>query len=278
MKKYKVGQILWQTPHYDAYEAEDMLNKKVEVDIMHLGLEYYKKEKVKDIFELVSLLSCLKHEALQGLLSCSLFDDIEIVNQEGEVVEKTRKRRRKKKRRNDLKIILVKEYNGKDLLVDCSPSISFEDKISIVKKIAHLASFLHSKNILCFSLSIDNFLFSSASGVFMKDVGRVFSGLKEVLKIKEIERHYPPEVLLDDAFDKKSDVYMFGILVYELFSNKTVLDGLTDMERMERILSSDVVSEIEEEEGERNISDLIMKCVKKEKEERPSFDEILSFF
>ena len=79
-----------------------------------------------------------------------------------------------------------------------------------------------------------------------------------------------PEMLNEEEYDYKTDVYSFGILLYFLFTGnlpKQSMKDKTNGKMIEMPASSSSISDF--------CIILIQKCLEKDPKDRPSFDEIL---
>ena len=86
-----------------------------------------------------------------------------------------------------------------------------------------------------------------------------------------------PELLLrEKEFDQSVDVYSFGILIWEVFTRKLPFFGVDKIEICKLIEQGVHPSENEfEKKTPKNIIELYLKCVNKDKKNRPSIEEAI---
>lgn len=84
-----------------------------------------------------------------------------------------------------------------------------------------------------------------------------------------------PEILESCSYSKKSDVYAFGMTVYELFALQKPFEG----HGMVKVMSDVVQGErpIIPPSVDNSIRNLIKRCWDSNPEKRPTFSEILEF-
>ncbi|KAK8840242.1 hypothetical protein M9Y10_031187 [Tritrichomonas musculus] len=144
--------------------------------------------------------------------------------------------------------------------------------------IASGMSYLHARNILHRDLKpgnilLDNYLFPKISDFGLsKQVDE--STTLETTKIPETPEYLAPELIKDNLFTKKADVYAFAIIVYEIMTGEKPFENLSN--------SLEIVNEITKNHGRpkftKQIPDcyrkLIEKCWSEDPSERPIFKEI----
>jgi len=92
--------------------------------------------------------------------------------------------------------------------------------------------------------------------------------------LKRINRYSAPEVIQFDKYSLKSDVWAFGILLWEMFeAGKEPYSGKTNEEVIEFVLNGGHL--ICPASTPYNISELALKCWQWKPENRPSFNEIV---
>ena len=152
-------------------------------------------------------------------------------------------------------------------------------KLINIYGIASAMSFLHSKNILHRDLKPGNILLDDFLFPKLADFGfSTFCSDKNDEKIQTgtigTASFIAPEILKENKYSKSSDVYAFGMLVYEIMEKQFPFDGI------QNILIEYKVS-VEEKRPEFKIQipkiyeNLIKSCWNQDPNKRPSFDEIL---
>lgn len=81
-----------------------------------------------------------------------------------------------------------------------------------------------------------------------------------------------PEMLNEEDYDYKTDVYSFGIVVYFLFVGSLPKQNLRD-----KLIGKEMEMPKPSQSISKCCIELISKCLSFKPSERPSFDEILKF-
>ena len=161
---------------------------------------------------------------------------------------------------------LEEVYQGKILF-----QIAYE--ISIVLR------YLHSRNIIYCNLRTENILLDDEYHIKLEDFS--LSKLVYFFSDNDIEERYflenkyewtPPEILKNGKFEESSDVYSFGIILYELFTGEIPHKSFAD----NQINGLDnIVSKINS--NYKFLIALIKKCISENQKNRPSLDLISNF-
>ena len=84
-------------------------------------------------------------------------------------------------------------------------------------------------------------------------------------------RYYPPEAIRDkELYTEKSDVFMFGIAVWEIIHGKKFIDGMTQEEQLERTVNGwrpEILVK-------GTYAEIIERCWAQDPNERPTFVEL----
>ena len=166
------------------------------------------------------------------------------------------------------------EYNLKDFLMN--KKLDNTTKTKIVVEIAHGMAYLHKLGIIHRDLKIDNIILNSKLNA--KIVDFVLASISEYLfkqysieqylfKQYSIEQEYmSPEMMNEEDYDCKTDVYSFGIFLYSLFMQ--MLPKKNDKNQIELPNQSTSISEFG--------INFIKSCVLFNPEDRPTFENILN--
>jgi len=83
-----------------------------------------------------------------------------------------------------------------------------------------------------------------------------------------------PEVLRNQRYSVKADVYSFGICLWELYSRTAPYAGMTPFQVMFGVASSGMRPPINEDDCPEPWRELMMQCWSESPEDRPTFDQI----
>lgn len=153
-------------------------------------------------------------------------------------------------------------------------------KTRIVVEIVHAMNYIHKHGMIHRDLKIDNIMLNSVFEVKLVDFGLVrihevfnndYSFLNDSMtKGVGTLAYMSPEMMNEEHYDYKTDVYSFGIVLYFIFIGKLPKQGMKDKMNGKMIdlpSSSPGISQF--------CIDLIKKCLKVDPNERPSFEDIL---
>ncbi|KAK8895273.1 hypothetical protein M9Y10_023717 [Tritrichomonas musculus] len=161
------------------------------------------------------------------------------------------------------------------------PVINNTFKARIVVEIAHALSYLHKKGMIYRDLKIDNIMLNDVFEVKLIDFGLVkiteclnsqYSFVHETMtKGVGTFDYMSPEMLNEDDYNEKTDVYSFGILLFVIFTGSLPKIKLKDKLNGKSFQLPDESNSIS-----KFCINLIEKCVCYDPDSRPSFDQILS--
>lgn len=167
--------------------------------------------------------------------------------------------------------ILDNERNGL-----ASPDWNDTKKLINIYGIAAGMAYLHSRNILHRDLKPDNIYLDDFLFPKIGDFGlskKLTDLINGIAYIKGTFPYLSPEILVDEKYMKASDVYAFGMVVYEIMTTKKPLEGFTQFQiifqvpRGYRPPIDNLVPEC--------YRNLINKCWQKKPEKRPTFKQII---
>ncbi|KAK8836959.1 hypothetical protein M9Y10_036995 [Tritrichomonas musculus] len=143
-------------------------------------------------------------------------------------------------------------------------------KLISIFTIASTMSFLHSLQIIHGNLKPSNILFDKEKNPIITDYG--ITKITQPKQEKDTVIYSSPEAISDDEYTKEGDVYSFGMIIYNIFSNEPPFKGYSLKDIRDKI-----------RDGTRPEFDfpipsayrqLIEKCWVKYPSKRPTFDEI----
>lgn len=179
--------------------------------------------------------------------------------------------------------ILVTEYLEGGSLFDHlhrrGTNFSDEKQRRIALDIALGMNYLHGKKILHCDLKSSNILIDEHFNIKLADFG--LSKAKRISKSKSFKRigtiHWmAPEVMREEQYDEFSDVYSYGMILWELATRKIPYFGLKVLQIVGSVGFGDNQVKIPEK-GNEVILDLIRKCLHKDRKSRPLFSAIVEF-
>ena len=94
-----------------------------------------------------------------------------------------------------------------------------------------------------------------------------------LLKIRKISRYLAPECYTNNEYTKASEVYSYGLIIYEIITGESLFKDTNNSLHAENIINERY--SIEEERIPKIYQELIKKCLSKEPKERPTFSDII---
>ncbi len=137
-------------------------------------------------------------------------------------------------------VTLVQEYfEGENLKKKIfEKKLSFAEILNIAVQLAGTLHYVHQKGIIHKDINPGNIIFTNDGKLKLLDFGissNLNSETSEILKVEQIEgtlRYIAPEQTGRTAYSitQSSDLYSFGILLYELLTGKTPFDSVDPLE------------------------------------------------
>ena len=166
-------------------------------------------------------------------------------------------------------------------------NINFEHQIIVMLKIAEAVHFFHhfSPPIKVNILKSKSILFKDVYSSTKLRVNICLGNISHIGKIPTdiaIDSAYlSPEIIeKKDIIDEKSDIYSFGVLLWEMFSGNDPSLGLSSDEIIEKVKNKKFCLPIEEmssfHQRTNYIATLAIECLNEDKDKRPSIEEIIS--
>jgi len=166
------------------------------------------------------------------------------------------------------------------LLYDTNEKLSEKRKIFLIEGIAAGMYHLHKHNIVHRDLAARNILLTSGGDPKISDFGlsRILEQVDEgktKCKIGPV-CWMAPESIGQQVYSKKSDVWMFGILVYEIVVQSKPHSG-QNPKRVGALIRDQGLTPKIPEDCPPKLRELMEMCWKKQPDQRPSFETICEF-
>ncbi|KAK9916182.1 hypothetical protein WJX75_009766 [Coccomyxa subellipsoidea] len=164
--------------------------------------------------------------------------------------------------------------------IDAQPNMSVI--LSTAAEIADAMHFLHSKGVMHGDLTGGNVLLSSSTDNRHKFCAKVadFGLARDLGVVSRVETrtygtltHMAPEVLSADMVSKTTDVYSFGVILWEMYNGQRAWAGLNTAQVIHAVAIDN--QSLEAPEGTpRGYADLMRACMNRDPEARPIFAEV----
>lgn len=156
----------------------------------------------------------------------------------------------------------------------------------IFRQGATALAFMNAQGWVHRDVKPDNLLCNSAGEVRLIDFAlakrvekpSLFGGLfRKRGKVAGTRSYMSPEQILDQPLDGRADIYCFGSMCYELTAGRPPFRGASSQELLEKHLKEKPVGPDQyNPEITKEFSDLVLRMIKKKKEDRPKdFHEVL---
>lgn len=160
-----------------------------------------------------------------------------------------------------------------------NPLLSNIKKLIIIYGIAAGMSFMHSNNIIHRDLKPNNIYLDDN---FYPKISN-FSLAKKISEDNDqinselvgTPAYLAPEILISRTYSKKSDVYAFSLILYEIVTNKRPFESCEDVLKLFEEVSVYKTRPEFDNEIPKCYKNLIEKCWSHDPQDRPTFDEIL---
>lgn len=172
-------------------------------------------------------------------------------------------------------LFIVMEYVQGDVLEDliASEVLDIEKKTAIALQIAEGLQAAHDRDIIHRDIKSSNIMVSDAGLVKVMDFGLArIRGSEHITKPGSTlgtASYMAPELIAGNECDARSDIWSFGVVLYELFSNALPFQGVYEPAVMYAIME-EAPRPLPQAEGAlpKNIRQVIMQCLEKDPDAR----------
>jgi len=169
----------------------------------------------------------------------------------------------------------IKKGSLRNLLMDKSFEIPFNFKLKICIEIAQGMAFLHSKDIIHRDLKSLNVLVDEENSMKITDFGtsRIVERATLMTSAIGTVSWMAPEILNNEKYSEKADVYSFGIIIWEILSRKIPFEELPSWNIPVAVTKGERPTITKEMNPE--LVKIMKICWHQKPSKRPSFVEIL---
>jgi serine/threonine protein kinase len=177
---------------------------------------------------------------------------------------------------------IVMEYlKGKDLgaIIKAKTPLTLPQKLDYSRQICKGLAFVHSENIIHRDIKPENIMIVGGGKVKILDFGiarPVSSKLTQAGTRVGTPWYMSPEQIKGDGIDKRSDIFSFGVLLYELLTYRRPFEG-DDTTVMYKIVHEEPPPfQLDDMEMQEELKALLAKCLAKSANDRfNSFTEVI---
>lgn len=176
---------------------------------------------------------------------------------------------------NDIEL-MEKQSNESKLLAP-KTSLTATEKTFIALALAYSLDSIHSQNIIHLDLKTSNILLDDEKNPVLCDFGNAIIQDSDKKHVVAVTFNYlPPELTHKGDFDFKADVYSYGVILWEMYTQQI---PYMDEPFGKIILSINEGKRLPlPEDMPKSMKDLIIKCWKEDSKERPTMKEIFDMF
>ncbi|RIB27546.1 kinase-like domain-containing protein [Gigaspora rosea] len=158
--------------------------------------------------------------------------------------------------------------------------MKWKDKLNLLFSITSDLKAIHSQKIIHRDLHSDNILQDNLYSAYIADLGLSIPYLKQKdYEVYGVLPYIDPEVLLGKPYTTASDIYSFGIIMWEILYGRTVScnSKLDDKDIQLQICYNDLRPPVNKEAPQCYV-DLMKLCWYKESGNRPTAEELCKTF
>jgi len=158
--------------------------------------------------------------------------------------------------------------------------LSESEQLSIAYETAIALRYLHSRKICHCDMKSSNILLDENMKIKVSDFGlsrlkNIFSGNENKGRIGT-SHWMPPEIMKAQKYEESSDVFSYGMIMWEIITNEIPYYGLTPNQIIGLVGDCRKIVEVPKF-GNPALTKLIKNCLIYEPERRPNFDHIIKY-
>jgi len=182
---------------------------------------------------------------------------------------------------NDVMLVtpLIEGGSLADALFKRHQKFTFDQKVDIVRQIAYGMHHLHSMRprIIHRDLKPDNVLLTPDREVKIADFGlsKMIQKKAKTMTTSGTPHYMAPEVISSGKTSEYSDVYSYGIILWEVYSEKRTYENVKHAFQIMYQVVSENLRPVIPVDCPKMYAELISSCLKHVPKERPSFKAIV---
>eukprot|EP01127_Copromyxa_protea_P016312 TRINITY_DN4820_c0_g1_i1.p1 TRINITY_DN4820_c0_g1~~TRINITY_DN4820_c0_g1_i1.p1 ORF type:complete len:577 (-),score=80.70 TRINITY_DN4820_c0_g1_i1:160-1890(-) len=258
LSQIKLGKIIGTGASGAVFSAFLPNNRPVAVKKINISVGQGEVD-LRSFIDEIKIMSAVAHPNLLSLIAIALSEDL-----------------------TDVVLItnLIDGGSLGDLLFKRHKKFKMHQKLDIVSQIAYGMHYLHSlrPRIIHRDLKPDNILITKQGVVKIADFGmsKMIQNQTKTMTTSGTPHYMAPEIIAKGKFSEKTDVYSFGIILWEIYVEKRPYEGVGHaFQVMYKVVAENLRPEVPSD-CPPQWAGLIISCVSTKPSERPSFKRIIT--
>ena len=154
-------------------------------------------------------------------------------------------------------------------------ALNLEQIIEALLKILDIMEQFHKNETVLSGLSLGQLKVDSKGEFYLQDPHAINYLSKSLTEEYDVDA--PPEVISGKAWDRRADIFSWGVLAYRLLTGEDPFKAATPAERLDKILKFGALSPKDiRPELSNQLSHLIARCMNSDPQKRPDLDGLKS--